>query len=156
MLIRILWIGKTRSVPIKSLVGDYRDRLSHIARCDVVELPDLPRRRGFRSEELRAREAQLVAKALAAHSRRVVLEERGRQFSSVEFARWFESEQNRGTRTVEFVIGGPDGLGREILKGAHLVLSLGKMTWTHEMSRLLLLEQIYRAHCIMRNIPYHK
>ena len=80
----------------------------------------------------------------------------GKTSTAVEFARWFESGQNRGTKGVEFVIGGPGGLSSSILGRAHLRLSLGKMTWTHEMSRVLLIEQIYRAQCIVKKIPYHK
>jgi 23S rRNA (pseudouridine1915-N3)-methyltransferase len=86
----------------------------------------------------------------------VVLEETGTQFSSVEFARWFEAEQIHSTREIAFVIGGQDGLSTQVSARAHLRLSLGKMTWTHEMCRALLLEQIYRAFCILRHIPYHK
>ena len=73
-----------------------------------------------------------------------------------EFARWIEAGQVQGTREVTFIIGGPAGLDPAFSQQAHLRLSLGKMTWTHEMVRVLLLEQIYRALTILRNIPYHK
>jgi 23S rRNA (pseudouridine1915-N3)-methyltransferase len=88
--------------------------------------------------------------------RLVALDERGVQFTSQGFARWLESEQNTGARSLTFVIGGPEGLSSVISSRANLILSIGKMTWTHEMCRVLLLEQVYRALCIMRNIPYHR
>jgi len=84
------------------------------------------------------------------------LDETGTQFTSPDFARWLESQQNRGIRMIAFVIGGSEGLSRTISSRADLVLSMGKMTWTHEMCRALLLEQLYRAMCIQRRIPYHR
>jgi 23S rRNA (pseudouridine1915-N3)-methyltransferase len=101
-------------------------------------------------------EGEELARYVPENGRLVALDEAGSQFTSRDFARWFESEHNTGARVITFVIGGPDGLSRTISNRANLVLSLGKMTWTHEMCRVLLLEQIYRALCIMRNIPYHK
>jgi 23S rRNA (pseudouridine1915-N3)-methyltransferase len=103
-----------------------------------------------------AAEAEELARHLPDSGRLIALEETGTQFTSPGFARRLQSEQNTGARVITFVIGGPDGLDPVISKRAHLVLSLGKMTWTHEMCRVLLLEQTYRALCIMRNIPYHK
>ena len=103
-----------------------------------------------------AAEGEELAKHLPDHGRIVALDERGVQYTSSAFARWLESEQNRGTRLVTFVIGGPEGLSPVISGRAHLILSLGKMTWTHEMCRVLLMEQVYRALCITRGIPYHR
>jgi len=138
------------------MLADYRERLRRLVACSIVELPDLSKRRGLQGVELKAAEAREITQSLCAGSRKVFLDERGRQMSSAGFASWFESERNRGTREIEFVLGGPEGLDSGVLELADMVLSLGEMTWTHEMCRVLLLEQIYRAHCILRNIPYHK
>lgn len=156
MYLRILWVGKTRNAPMRSLVEDYVGRMQRLLSCTVLELPDPARKKGFRGQALCDAEALVFEAALSHDCRHVALDEKGRQLSSIEFARWFENEQNRGTKGVEFVIGGPEGLGSNVLSRAHLRLSLGKMTWTHEMSRVLLLEQIYRAQCILKKIPYHK
>jgi 23S rRNA (pseudouridine1915-N3)-methyltransferase len=156
MRLKIYWVGKTQNAPIKSLLADYLERLKHLAPVEVIEMPDLSRRRGLKGAALRAAEGAELARILAPDCRRVVLDERGRQFSSAEFARWLETAQVQGIREVSFIIGGPEGVEPKLLEQAHLRLSLGKMTWTHEMARVLLAEQIYRALTILRNIPYHK
>jgi 23S rRNA (pseudouridine1915-N3)-methyltransferase len=156
MRIKICWVGKTQNAPIRSLLSDYLARLSHLTSIEIVEVPDLSKRRGLRGAALLLAEGEEIALSLTSDGRKVVLDERGTQFSSLEFARWIEAGQIQGTREIAFIIGGPEGIGRALSEQAHLKLSLGKMTWTHEMARVLLLEQIYRALCILRNIPYHK
>ena len=124
--------------------------------CEVIEARDLSKRRALRAAELVAAEGEELARYVPEHGRLVALDETGTQLTSSNFAHWLETEQNGGARAITFVIGGPDGLSRTISSRAHMVLSMGKMTWTHEMCRVLLLEQVYRALCIMRKIPYHK
>lgn len=156
MHIKFIWIGKTRNEPIRTLVADYLERLCHLCPSEVVEIPDLGKRRGLKGGNLRTAEASEIWKFLPERGLGVVLDERGRQFPSVDFARWFDSERNRGTRQIVFIVGGPDGFSPEVAERTQMKLSLGKMTWTHEMCRVLLLEQVYRAFCILNRIPYHK
>lgn len=156
MHIRIIWPGRTRSAPIRSMAADYRERVARLTACSIVELPDLSRKRGLRGPELRAAEAGLIQGSLSPDARLAVLDGGGRELSSEEFAAWFGREMNRGARQIDFVIGGPEGLDSALVRRADLRLSLGRMTWTHEMCRVLLLEQIYRAQCILKRIPYHK
>jgi len=156
MHIKFLWVGKTKNSAIRSLVADYQQRIQRLVPCEVIEARDVSKGRSIRPAEAMAAEAQELARHLPESGRLTALEETGTQFTSPGFARWLQSEQNTGARVITFVIGGPDGLDSVISGRAHFVLSLGKMTWTHEMCRVLLLEQTYRALCIMRNIPYHK
>jgi len=156
MQARFLWVGKTKSPALKSLLLDYVDRIRRLVPCEITEARDLSKRRSHRSADSVAFEGEELARHVPKNGRLVALDEAGSQFTSRDFARWLEAEQNRGVRTITFVIGGPEGLSREISSKANLVLSLGKMTWTHEMCRVLLAEQVYRALCIVRNIPYHK
>lgn len=156
MQIKFLWVGKTRNAPIGSLIADYLGRLRHLVPCEVIETRDLSKRRSLRPPELIEAEGEELLRQVPEAGHLVALDETGSQFTSHAFARWLESEQNTGIRTLTFVLGGPEGLSPLISRRAHLVLSMGKMTWTHEMCRVLLLEQIYRALCILRNIPYHK
>ncbi len=156
MRINVVWIGKTRNPEISALTADYLARVRHLVPCRIAEARDPARGRNMTGEELRTAEAAQLLKLSEGAGRIVVLDERGRQFSSPEFARWFECEQNQGTREIAFVIGGPEGISSKVTERAHLTLSLGRMTWTHEICRVLLLEQIYRAFGILRNIPYHK
>jgi 23S rRNA (pseudouridine1915-N3)-methyltransferase len=156
MQIKIFWVGKTKNESIRKLFDDYLSRVRHMVSCEIVETRDPSKRRSLRGAELVAAEAEEMARFLGGHSRVVALDEKGKELSSSEFASWFDAEQNRGSREIDFVIGGPEGLDASILARAHLKLSLGKMTWTHEMCRLLLIEQIYRALGLLRNIPYHR
>ncbi len=156
MQIKLIWIGKTKSYPIRSLISDYLERICHMSSCEAVEVRDLSKRKHLRGAELLEAEGEELLKRIPVGSRLVALDETGTQFTSQDFARWVESEQNSGTRTITFLIGGPEGLSQIITGRAHLILSMGKMTWTHEMCRVLLLEQVYRALCILRGFPYHK
>jgi 23S rRNA (pseudouridine1915-N3)-methyltransferase len=156
MNIRFIWVGKTKNSSIKSLLSDYQDRIRHWAHCEIIEARDLSREKNLSAAGLVAKEAGELAKHIPERGRLVALDETGAQFTSGDFARWLEFEQNNGAQMISFVIGGPEGLGEKITDRAHLVLSMGKMTWTHDMCRVLLLEQVYRALCILHRIPYHK
>jgi 23S rRNA (pseudouridine1915-N3)-methyltransferase len=156
MHVKFIWVGKTRSSPIRALIEDYLGRLRHLTSCEILETRDISRGRSLNGAKQLAAEAAEIDRRLTEGSRIVVLDEGGMQFASPEFARWLEGEQVRGTRELAFVVGGPDGVSAEMRLRADLRLSLGKMTWTHEMCRALLLEQVYRACSILRRIPYHK
>jgi len=156
MKLKILWIGKTRSSPIKALTEDYLDRIRRIMPCEILEIRDPARGRVPRASERIQLEGEDIFRQLTKSAFIVALDESGTEYASEEFARRLENEQNAGTKEMTFIIGGPDGLSRDVASRARMVLSLGKMTWTHEMCRVLLLEQIYRALCIINKIPYHK
>jgi 23S rRNA (pseudouridine1915-N3)-methyltransferase len=156
MNIKFLWVGKTKNSSIKSLLADYQERIRHWVHCEIIETGDLSKKKSLRSAELVAGEGKELARYIPEHGRLVALDETGTQFTSGDFARWIEAEQNSGVRVITFVMGGPEGLSKMISGRAHLILSMGKMTWTHDLCRVLLLEQIYRALCIMHRIPYHK
>jgi 23S rRNA (pseudouridine1915-N3)-methyltransferase len=156
MRLRFLWIGKTKNPLLGGLQTDYLERIRHLVPCEVVETRDLSKKRSLRAGALIDGEAQELARHLHPSGRVVALDEKGRQFTSAEYSRWLESELNGGSRSITFVIGGPEGLSPKISGKADLVLSMGRMTWTHDMCRVLLLEQVYRSLCILRGIPYHK
>jgi len=156
MKLKVLWIGKTKSLPVKELAADYLERIRRMASCEIIEIRDPAKGRTVRPEERIKMEGEDIARRLPGDAFVVALDEAGRQYASEDFARWLETEQNSGTKEIAFVVGGPDGLSRETTVRARMALSLGKMTWTHEMCRALLLEQIYRALCILNKIPYHK
>jgi 23S rRNA (pseudouridine1915-N3)-methyltransferase len=156
MRIKFVWVGKTKNSSIRGLLADYVERIRRLVPCEVIETRDLAKGKSLGKAEIVASEGKEIARQIPDSGRLVALDETGMQFTSLDFARWLESEQNSGARVITFVIGGPEGLSRTISSRAHVILSMGKMTWTHEMCRLLLLEQLYRALCIMRRIPYHK
>jgi 23S rRNA (pseudouridine1915-N3)-methyltransferase len=156
MRIKFLWVGKTKNSFIRSLLADYLERICHLVPCEIVETRDISKIKTLRPSELVTAEGEGLSRQIPDSGRLIALDEKGTQYTSNDFARWLESEQNSGARVITFVIGGPEGLSRNITSRAHMILSMGKMTWTHEMCRMLLLEQVYRALCIMRRIPYHK
>lgn len=156
MKFKVLWVGKIKNSPIKALTADYLERIRRMTPCEILEIRDPAKGRDPRAEERIRMESEDIARQLPRAAAVVALDETGKQYASEEFARWLEIEQNGGTKEIAFVVGGPDGLSRDIAARARMVLSLGRMTWTHEMCRVLLLEQIYRALCILHKIPYHK
>lgn len=145
MKIKVAWIGKTKSSPIQSLSAEYLKRLSHYADVEGLELKD---------------EVSLLdAAGLGPHVRPkhtlVILDVRGKSFSSEEFAVWLRRYQDSNPLPILFAVGPADGLTEKICKKAHTTLSLSTMTLPHEMARVVLLEQLYRAFTILRGHPYH-
>jgi 23S rRNA (pseudouridine1915-N3)-methyltransferase len=142
MHLRLAWIGKTKEPAIRSLTDEYLKRISRYAESA--------------SHELRDERALLdLAKRERTRPTLILLDQRGRQFTSEEFAQLVRDQQERGSATVIFAVGPPDGFAEETRRAADLILSLGKMTLAHELARIVLLEQIYRAFTILQGHPYH-
>ena len=156
MQISFLWIGKTKNSAIKSLASDFLARVRRLAPCGIIEVRDISKRSSLSAAGLIAAEGQEISRHIPTGGKIVALDETGTQFASRDFARWLETEQIRGTKAITFVIGGYEGLSSAVTDRSNLTLSLGKMTWTHEMCRVLILEQVYRALCIIRKLPYHR
>lgn len=142
MKLRIAWIGKTKEPPIQALTTEYLKRLTRYIPTDWHEL---------RSE------AALLELISAERTRPfvVLMDSRGKQVSSEELAAFVREHQERGTQTLLFAIGPADGFAEETRRAASQTLSLGKMTLPHELARVVLLEQIYRAFTILKGHPYH-
>lgn len=144
MKLKIAWIGKTKAAAIQSLTDEYLKRLKHYAEVEGVSLKD---------------EASLLKlcepRARPVRHALVLLDSRGKQLSSEEFAKWLGEYQDRSSSPLLFAIGAADGFTEEGRRAATLVLSLGKMTLAHELARVVLLEQIYRAFTILKGHPYH-
>jgi 23S rRNA (pseudouridine1915-N3)-methyltransferase len=143
--IRIAWIGKTKEPAIASLTEEYLKRTSRYAQAEGLALRD---------------EADLLAKCGAsgkagAKSTLVLMDSRGKEFSSEQFAKFLGDYQDRNPMPIIFAIGGADGFEKDTLSAAHHIISLGKMTLSHELARVVLLEQIYRAFTILKGHPYH-
>jgi 23S rRNA (pseudouridine1915-N3)-methyltransferase len=142
--IKVAWIGKTRDPAIQALTADYLKRLAYYADVEAMAFPG-------EAALLKMREK---AGARPAHSL-VLLDRRGKQLSSEEFARFVENHQNRNPHPLLFAVGGADGFSEQARKSAAFVLSLGTMTLAHELARIVLLEQLYRAFSILKGHPYH-
>ena len=152
MRFRIIWTGKTRDARLRALIEDYAERLSHFVRCEVTELKELGRtdKTGIDKETRR------ISDALRSGSLTVLLDPAGTEWTSHELAAQVKNWEGNGVKEVAFVIGGPNGFGPELLARADKRWSLSRLTLTHEMARVLLLEQLYRAFTIVHGLPYQK
>jgi 23S rRNA (pseudouridine1915-N3)-methyltransferase len=147
MKIRVLWSGKTRQPYYRAAIDDYAARIRKMADFEVVETRESSLKDKDHKRRVRTESSQLHAKRKASVC--IVLDSSGKEMSSQEFAQWLS--QTAGD--VDFILGGPAGLEAPV--GA-LKLSLGRMTYPHELARVIVLEQIYRALTILKGIPYHK
>ena len=153
MKITVIAVGKTSTPEISRLIDGYLRRIGHYIGFELVELPDA---RGCRDSESQKRaEGDAILKRLTAADTVVLLDERGREMTSVEFARFLEGRMNAGIKRLVFIIGGPYGFSQEVYSRADRLLGLSQMTFTHEMVRLFFTEQVYRAMTILRVEPYH-
>jgi 23S rRNA (pseudouridine1915-N3)-methyltransferase len=150
MKFRFLWVGKTRDPHCKALQDEYLRRLSHFVKSEIIEIKDAV---GAGSVEIEGND--LMSK-LNPSTFVTLLEVSGRQLSSNELAAQLEEWQNRGIREITFVVGGAKGVSRQVAERADLKLSLSFLTFTHEMARVVLTEQLYRAFTIIKGFPYQK
>jgi 23S rRNA (pseudouridine1915-N3)-methyltransferase len=152
MRLRIIWIGKTRDARLRALIDDYAERLAHFARCELTELREL----GRTDKTGIDKEAKSISDALRPGSVTVLLDSEGTEWTSQELAAQMESWEGSGIKEVAFVIGGPNGFTGELKSRADKRWSLSRLTLTHEMARVLLFEQLYRAYTIIHRLPYQK
>lgn len=150
MKFRFVWIGKTKDKNWKALQDEYLRRLSHFVRCDTVEIRESAPHEGAEIEGKRILEI-LNQKSLA-----VILDPQGKDLTSEDLAKQLERWQVSGPSDITFVIGGPEGVSRAVAERADIRLSLSFLTFTHEMARVILLEQLYRAFTIIKGFPYQK
>lgn len=156
MKFRFIWIRSHAEPELGEAIERYAARIRHFFPVEIVELPP---ERGRRSKDdavvLRSDSARLLA-ALPPQGLVAVLDERGELLDSLKFARWLERVTIDHPHGVSFVMGGDVGLGEDVRKRGDKVLALSRMTLPHQLARVVLLEQVYRACTLIRNVPYHK
>jgi 23S rRNA (pseudouridine1915-N3)-methyltransferase len=153
MRMRFIWVGKTRDARMRELVADYLTRLERFVRCEIAEVRESPasdKRAGIEDEGKR------IIGALHSDAVTILLDVEGRDLSSPQLAAEIEKWQGDGTKEVEFVIGGVDGVSGALAKRVNFKWSLSHFTLTHEMARVVLVEQLYRAYTIIHGLPYQK
>ncbi len=157
MTIRLVCVGKIREPYIADGVTEFRKRIRRYGALNYVEVKAEKRRKNSLDAEVRQRECERIQKAIAPQEYVVALDEHGLQYTSREFADFIARCQCDGAiKSLTFVTGGATGFTRTLLQQANTVLSLSKMTFPHQLCRLLLLEQVYRAYTILAGEPYHK
>lgn len=155
MNIRLIVVSKTDVPYLQVGIDDYIGRLKHYCDFEMVTIPALKNAGRLSVDEVKKQEGQLIIKQLDKADRVVLLDEHGREYTSVEFAEQLQRQMNAGVRTLAFVIGGAFGFSPEVYGAAHAKVSLSQMTFNHQMVRLFFLEQLYRAHTILRHEKYH-
>jgi 23S rRNA (pseudouridine1915-N3)-methyltransferase len=146
MRFRFVWIGKTRDKSLSALQEEYLKRLSHFVKCEITELKDTAKET----------ESKRILENLNQSHFVCLLDVKGRSVSSKELAIEIEKWQNRGLKEVVFVVGGAEGVASRVVERADFKLSLSFLTLTHEMARVVLVEQLYRAYTIIKGFPYQK
>ena len=155
MNIKLIAIGKTDHKNLQSLIDDYSKRLSFYIKFDLEIIADVKNVKNFSENQQKDKEGELILGKLNAYDELVLLDENGTNYSSITFANYLQKKMNSGIKTLVFVIGGPYGFSDEVYKKAQGKISLSQMTFSHQMVRLFVVEQIYRGFTILKNEPYH-
>ncbi len=155
MKIVLLTVGKTSTKYIADATDEFVRRVNRYAPMEVVTVPDLKSTRGLTEDVQKQREGAAILASLQGGDHVCLLDERGKELTSREFAGMIDRRMSQGLKRLVFVIGGPYGFSQEVYDRADSKLSLSRMTFTHEMVRLFFTEQVYRAMTIMRGEPYH-
>lgn len=151
-----LWvIGNTSFPYLKEGTAIYEKRLKHYLPFDYTILPDIKNAKNLSKEQLKSKEGTTVLKKLEKGDWLILLDEGGKQFTSVKFANYLDSLLQQSHKRIVFLIGGAYGFSPEVYQRANAKISLSPMTFSHQMVRLFVLEQLYRAMTILRNQPYH-
>ncbi|WP_395042849.1 23S rRNA (pseudouridine(1915)-N(3))-methyltransferase RlmH [Flavobacterium sp.] len=155
MNIKLLTIGKTDNKNLQLLIDEYSKRLSFYIKFDLEIIPDIKNVKNLSENQQKEKEGELILSKLATTDQLILLDENGNAFSSIGFSDYLQKKMNAGIKTLVFVIGGPYGFSEEIYKKANGKISLSEMTFSHQMVRLFVIEQIYRGFTILKNEPYH-
>lgn len=155
MKVKVLFTGKTTEAWIRQGLDVYAGRIRHYVSFERIELPDLRQTASLSEEQVRAREGELILNALKPTDHLVLLDERGATFSSLDWARNLEQKAAHLPKDLVFVVGGPYGFSQAVQDRCQERLSLSRMTFSHQLVRLVFLEQLYRAFTIIRGEPYH-
>ena len=150
----LLQVGKTINKHFVAGINDYADRISHYMPFDIVTIPELRNTKNLTEEQQKAAEGELILRQLQPTDHVVLLDEHGTEHRSIELARWLEQKQQTARRLV-FVIGGPYGFSTAVYQRANEKISLSRLTFSHQMVRLVFTEQLYRSCTIIKGEPYH-
>ena len=155
MKISMLLVGRTANKHLAELIDDYASRVKHYVGFDITVIPELKNTKSISAEQQKQQEGELILRQLQQGDYVVLLDEHGKEMRSVEFSRYMEKKMQTVNKRLVFIIGGPYGFSPDVYAKANDKLSLSQMTFSHQMIRLIFVEQLYRAMTIMRGEPYH-
>ena len=155
MHINVTFTGKTNQESIKELILNYVKKLKHYSILNINEISDIKGAKSLTNDQLKAKEAEIQLNKINEKDYLILLDEKGVHQTSKEFAEYLQMKMNSGLKSLHFLIGGAYGFDQKIYDRANYKISLSKMTFSHQMVRLFFIEQLYRAHTILRNEKYH-
>ncbi|WP_370215075.1 23S rRNA (pseudouridine(1915)-N(3))-methyltransferase RlmH [Mesoflavibacter profundi] len=155
MTIKLLAIGKTDNKQLQLLIDDYTKRLGFYIKFELEIIPDLKKVKNLSEDQQKQKEGELILSKITTTDVLILLDENGKQYDSVQFANYLQKHMNSGIKQLVFVIGGPYGFSQDVYNAARGKVSLSKMTFSHQMVRLFMIEQLYRGFTILKNEPYH-
>ena len=155
MKVALVLVGKTVNRHFVELIDEYAGRVKHYISFDIITIPELKNTKSLSADQQKQQEGELILKQMQAGDHVVLLDEHGKEFRSVEFSSYMEQKMQTVNKRLVFVIGGPYGFSPDVYAKANEKISLSKMTFSHQMVRLIFVEQLYRAMTIMRGEPYH-
>ena len=155
MNIKLLCIGKTDNASLDELITIYTKRLGFYVNFDMEIIPDLKKVKNLCEEQQKEKEGELILNKISTQDQLILLDEKGKEFNSIAFSEYLQKKMNSGIKTLVLVIGGPYGFSPAVYAKASGKISLSKMTFSHQMIRLFITEQLYRGFTILRNEPYH-
>ncbi|MCG8410880.1 MAG: 23S rRNA (pseudouridine(1915)-N(3))-methyltransferase RlmH [Bacteroidales bacterium] len=155
MKVKLIVIGKTDSKYIKEGNTEYLKRLKHYINAEIIVIQDLKNTKNLSEQQQKKKEGELILNHVKDNDFVVLLDENGGQYSSVEFSKFIEKQMISGVKNLIFVIGGPYGFSDEVYQKANKKISLSRLTFSHQMVRLIFLEQLYRSMTILKGEPYH-
>lgn len=155
MNIKLIAIGKTDQEYLKEGIGIFEKRLKHYSNFEIKIIPDLKNAASLSKVQQKNEEGKLILKESQNTDIIILLDEKGKSYTSMQFSKYLEQHMNNSVKNLIFVIGGPYGFSEEVYKRANGKISLSEMTFSHQMIRLFFAEQLYRAYTIMKGEPYH-
>ena len=155
MNIELIVVGKTDMKEVAALVDMYTKRINFYNKFNITYLPDIRNSKNLSESQQKTAEGEAILRLIDDSDRVVLLDEKGSEFRSVEYADWLQKRMNSGIRRLVFVIGGPYGFSPEVYSRSNEKISLSKMTFSHQIIRAIFTEQLYRAFSILHNSPYH-
>ncbi|WP_299136788.1 23S rRNA (pseudouridine(1915)-N(3))-methyltransferase RlmH [uncultured Tenacibaculum sp.] len=155
MKIKLLTIGKTDNKHLIQLIDEYQNRLKHYIKFTLEIIPDIKNVKNLSEQQQKEKEGDLILSKLQPTDQLILLDDKGKHYTSIEFSQYLQKKMNSGLKQLVIVIGGPYGFSDTVYKKASGKISLSKMTFSHQMIRLFIVEQIYRGFTILKNEPYH-
>jgi 23S rRNA (pseudouridine1915-N3)-methyltransferase len=155
MKITLLFTGKTKPAYIDQGVQDYVQRIKHYNPLQLIEIQDSKKTRGLPQQKIMESEGDKILKYIQPEDFVILLDERGKQMSSPELAGWIEEKALHSAKSIVFITGGAFGFDNKVIDRANMLLSVSKMTFSHQLIRILFLEQLYRAFSLIKGQPYH-